>query len=682
MIIKSLKLKNIRSYKNAEINFPVGSTVLAGDIGSGKTTVLLAIEFAFFGLQPGQKGNSLLRNGEEEGSIILEIEINDRPIIIERGLKRGKTVNQTEVSITYEGEKKEMSINEAKNFILQLLSYPKEFAKKTNILYKFTVYTPQEEMKQIILESPETRLNTLRHIFGIDKYKRIEDNTELFTAQLRESIREYEGRIRDIEDLKKKLENKKANIETLNQKVVLEKNEFGKKKEERKFLEKELEEVNQKIKEKEKYEREADKARIMIVGKKEMFSNIKKEKEMLTKQIEEIKKVTLDFNQIDSLQKEKLEREKEREEKNKEYMDIVGQTSSLNSKIIENNKLKSQISSLQFCPTCLQQVAQNYKDNVLNKFDEEIIKSKKLVEALEQNKNTITEKIDFLKTRVLELDKKIAELRILKVKIESLTEKENRILDLEKQEVNLEKDMTLLDNQILSLKEAASELKKFESVYESKNKDLENAFKQEKYVEIRLAQVSKEIELTQKEIKEIEVDIESKEKLREKMNYLKELEEWLSSEFLNLISFTEKNIMLKLREEFSKLFNEWFNTLVPESFSVSLDEDFTPVIQQQDFELDYAYLSGGERTAIALAYRLSLNQTINSLLSKMKTKDIVILDEPTDGFSDQQLDKMRDVLNQLNIKQLIIVSHEAKIESFVQNIIKFKKEDGSTRVVS
>ncbi|MCX6748437.1 MAG: SMC family ATPase, partial [Candidatus Pacearchaeota archaeon] len=161
---------------------------------------------------------------------------------------------------------------------------------------------------------------------------------------------------------------------------------------------------------------------------------------------------------------------------------------------------------------------------------------------------------------------------------------------------------------------------------------------------------------------------------------LASLEDWLSKSFTELVSFTERNIMLKLREEFSKQFNEWFNILVPEIFSVHLDEDFTPIIEQKDYSLDYSFLSGGERTAIALAYRLGLNQVLNSLLSKIKTRDIVILDEPTDGFSEQQLDKMRDVLQQLKAKQLIIVSHESKIESFVQNIIKFKKEAGVTRV--
>jgi len=63
-------------------------------------------------------------------------------------------------------------------------------------------------------------------------------------------------------------------------------------------------------------------------------------------------------------------------------------------------------------------------------------------------------------------------------------------------------------------------------------------------------------------------------------------------------------------------------------------------------------------------------------MSKIKTRDIVILDEPTDGFSEQQLDKIRDVLQQLNVKQLIIVSHEQKIEGFVENIMRFKKVNG------
>ena len=168
---------------------------------------------------------------------------------------------------------------------------------------------------------------------------------------------------------------------------------------------------------------------------------------------------------------------------------------------------------------------------------------------------------------------------------------------------------------------------------------------------------------------------EKTEEIKKQLNHLNNLLNWVSASFVSLISSTERNVMTKLKKEFSKLFREWFSMLVPEGFNVRLDDEFTPIIEYQDYEIEYSYLSGGERTADALAYRLALNQVINSLLSKIKTNDLVILDEPTDGFSDSQLDKMRNVLEQLSVNQLIIVSHEQKIESFVDNVIRFKKEN-------
>ena len=65
MIFKTLSMNNIRSYNNHEIEFPVGTSLFEGDIGSGKSTILMAIEFALFGLG-NQKGDSLLRKGSKK----------------------------------------------------------------------------------------------------------------------------------------------------------------------------------------------------------------------------------------------------------------------------------------------------------------------------------------------------------------------------------------------------------------------------------------------------------------------------------------------------------------------------------------------------------------------------------------------------------------------------------------
>jgi len=49
MQLISLTLKNIRSYTDIRIDFPTGIVMLSGDIGAGKSSILLGIEFALFG---------------------------------------------------------------------------------------------------------------------------------------------------------------------------------------------------------------------------------------------------------------------------------------------------------------------------------------------------------------------------------------------------------------------------------------------------------------------------------------------------------------------------------------------------------------------------------------------------------------------------------------------------------
>jgi exonuclease SbcC len=169
--------------------------------------------------------------------------------------------------------------------------------------------------------------------------------------------------------------------------------------------------------------------------------------------------------------------------------------------------------------------------------------------------------------------------------------------------------------------------------------------------------------------------ISKKEKKKERLNYILELIDWLNNSFIGLLEYMERNIMLKVRKEFSELLSKWTTLLTDSSLEIRLDDTFSPIISQREIEMEYSFLSGGERTAVALAYRLALNQTIYSTIGKIKTKDLIILDEPTEGFSEQQLDKMREVFAELRMKQILIVSHDPKIEGFVDHIIKISKNE-------
>src|SRR3989338_3936443 len=189
MFIKSIKLHNIRSYENAEVNFPLGSVLLAGDIGSGKSTILLAIEFAIFGAKKGElPAYTLLRHGKKEGFVQLDMQIDAKDVIIKRTLKKSNDdIKQEAGYVITDGMKKDGTSEELRAVVLEMLGYPKDLVRKgKDLIYRYTVYTPQEEMKQILYEGRDTRLDTLRKVFNIDKYKRVRDNSGIIVKSLRE----------------------------------------------------------------------------------------------------------------------------------------------------------------------------------------------------------------------------------------------------------------------------------------------------------------------------------------------------------------------------------------------------------------------------------------------------------------------------------------------------------------
>ncbi len=678
MKLKKITLKNIRSYREQEIEFPEGATLLSGDIGAGKTSILLGIEFALFGLQPGQRGSSLLKNGEDAGGVILDLEIEGKSVTIHRTLKRGKTVSQDYCSITTEGTQEELSVSELKSRVLSLLNYPGEFAKKQNLLYKFTVYTPQEEMKQIILEDSNTRLNTLRHVFGIDKYKKILENSSIILAKVREEKRLKEGMSSGLDKEKEVLAQKQEERKAKEMELLERQAELSSKKELTKKKSEEKELIAKKIEEKNQMNQEIEKTRLLISTKRNSIESNKRQIEIIKNQLQELSSLKEQITQIPSLEKKIADLKQEKETLSEENLQVSSSINSLSLKNQENEKIKQGLQKIEICPTCLQDVDPNYKSNVLNNLDQDISKNIFKIKELTLKKKGLSEKINKNLSETSELEKTLQELKVLQIKVESINEKSSHLQELEKLNLSFEKDIELLSNQIELLANSIVELKKYDSIFEQKQRELDEAYYQERIAEIKTAELKKELDLLKIQIQELEEKIAKGEELKKQYAYLLKLEDWLAKRFIPVISYIERNVMAQLKSEFSKLFSEWFSMLVSENFTVRLNDDFSPIIEQQDYEIDYAYLSGGERTAIALAYRLALNQVINSLMSKINTRDLVILDEPTDGFSDQQLDKVRDILQELDVAQLIIVSHEQKIESFVDNVIKLKKINGIT----
>ncbi len=675
MLIKKLNLKNIRSYEELEVEFPKGSVLLSGEIGAGKTSILLGLQFALFGLQPGQKGTSILRQGKENAYASVEIEIDNEIIILERTIKKSKSgsITQDSNTITYGDKKEELSTSEMKDRVITLLNYPKEFVKKSNLLYKFTVYTPQEEMKAIIQERPEVRLDTLRHIFGIDRYKRIKDNAQILIQKVKEKIKINEVLISELNLLREKftIENeKKISLARETNNLNLEHKTLS---EEKQIAEERLESVQQIIEEKKLVSSEISKVELILQAKKDEETRMKRDITLARSQIKE----EINFSEerlravLDLFEKHK----KILDERNSEFLEINSKISVINSQKEVPLKMREKVVSLENCPTCFQNVHEEHKNKI----------SKRTQFDIEELDREFEQKIKEKDSLIKEIEKEKELIAGYEVDKNKLQQDKIKFEHRKSMEIKIKSDVFILErtsNEAIELKNKLTELEEKDKTFENSSEIYDNAKKESDKVnkiardkELTLATKNKELEMIKLRLEELREEIERKESIHEQTMYLRGLQDWVQEKFITLINLTEKNVMAKLRAEFSTIFTEWFSMLVSDSLSVRLDEDFTPIITNQDYEIEYDFLSGGERTAVALAYRLSLNQVLNSMLSKIKTKDLVILDEPTDGFATEQIDKMRDIFDQLKAEQIILVSHEQKIEGFVDHVTRIRKDN-------
>ena len=681
MLLKSIKLSNIRSYLSQQIDFPIGSLLLSGDIGSGKSTILLAIEFALFGSNPAElPASSLLRHGKNEGSVELIFELEGRNIIIKRNLKKGKNGIKQEVGyIITDGIKKELSPVEMKSHVFDLLGYPKDLVSKgKDLIYRYTVYTPQEEMKRIIAEDKEIRLNTLRKVFNIDKYKKIRENTAIFVRNVKEKRKEFEGFISGLEEKRKEFDKVNEEVSELNEKLksILPKaerakEEVVKKREKISIYENKVNELN-------KLRKTLEILELNLNNTINEYNRNNKNISRLNEQIIALEKVLGKEEQIDS---SKLKEETQNMEAGIKKCDkeLESAKQKLNEyKIRKSNSEETikKVSEIDRCPLCLQNVEHGHKSSISEKESKKIKECEDGIRLLSEDAAKKRELLEDLQKKLELLRKKERGIELAELKLKNVQEKKEEKQNLENEQAAIKEKIGKINTEKAELNKKVEEIKNVEEDYKIVKAQLEIALAEEKKIDIEKAGFEKENESLERIMKSLHEEIVKKEKTKQKLSYLSEMQTWLEDYFVNLMNTLERHIMMQIYRQFNELFKTWFNVLIEdETISVRLDDEFTPIIEQNGYETFVENLSGGEKTAVALSYRLALNKVINDIVSEIKTKDILMLDEPTDGFSSEQLDKVRDVLEQLNAKQVVIVSHESKIESFVDNVIRIGKEE-------
>lgn len=680
MIIKSVTLNNIRSHVRQKIDFNKGITVLSGDIGSGKSSVLLAVEFALFGIS--DSGSGLLRKGTDEGSVELAFEVNNNEYTIKRVLKRKSDgVRQTNGYFITPNAKKDLTPVELKQAVITLLGYPQESLNKKSLIYKYTTYTPQDEMKQILYQDKEERINLVRKIFGIDKYQRIIENSAILTKQLRENKRELLGKISDLEIKKNNLLKIKEEKEIFSNKEK----EFEIRLNEIKVIvenaRKKLFLMETDIKKSHELKREKSNIETTIRHKEEQAVNLKKEIEKMESEIKSLKEKANPEKLTELNKKIKKGIREELFNLEKEQLVLQKQIGELEGMKKHSESIKNKILGMEDCPMCLRKVEHTHKETI------SLSENKKINEA-EKKLAEADSKILEIKKKLLERNSELhqnneaeRELSVLSLQIRNISEKETNIAEKKENISKLQSEIKELNEKNSKIQLISFENK--EKEYEQLRLDFEKIQKDERVTELEKTRITAEKSNSEKLEISLKNEIEEKERSKIKITELSALEGWIQNNFINIISMMEKHVLSSIYFNFNDTFKEMFSMLIEDERLVSrIDESFSPVIEQNGHETEFENLSGGEKTSLCLAYRLALHKAISEMISAIQTKGLLILDEPTDGFSSEQTDKLKDLFEKINAVQTIIVSHENKIESLADHIVRIAKSSHESVVLS
>ncbi len=808
MIINSIELENIRSYDKEKIEFPKGITLFEGDIGSGKSTILMGIEFALFGLG-SQKPEALLSKKANDGHVILNFEVQGQKCEVKRSLKRkGDTLSQDPKNtyLRVNDELEPLSPTELKQKILQILNFnePGDPRSESRI-YRYAVFTPQEEMKQILYDSTK-RLETIRRAFGVEDYKIAIENSKEITRFLHEKIGIFKERFVNLDKHEKELSICKENISNLEeknnedekQKRKLEtKREANKKEvemiEEKKQEQKELTmneyNITNKIDEKNKTQRKISTQIDQIVEYLRDLEEEKKQKittKPTSKSVEEINQKIKEFtdrskeisnleyrnsslaedikklqsglsgyekstisnlqDRLQDIKKHKVESGEKLESLKRDSKTLQKEEAKLETDKENYEKNIQNISELGAkCPYCERQLTEEYKrkleDERKQALSDTEIKLKDISQKRKENESIITELekiisdtnteiekikniIPNLENFVLKKDELIAnEKRLQDVKSKNTISEKNELPELEIREPveyftklkdelvryqnaviriadikkNIARQYELKSNYEKEIEENIIELEKLktESVkIKTKLKDLEGIEKQftelqnneEKItgdineLSISISINNKEIQNEKKKKKELEENISNDFKWKQTHRKYSSYYDWLNDFFIPTVDKIEKQVLLSIQQNFNEIYHRWYSILIDDPTKESrIDEEFTPIIEQDGYVQDIAFLSGGEKTSVALAYRLTLNSLMRQESESMKS-NLLILDEPTDGFSKTQLAKVKTVLLELESQQIILVSHEKELETYVDNIFQINKNSGTSKV--
>ncbi|MHA1770712.1 MAG: AAA family ATPase [Candidatus Thorarchaeota archaeon] len=189
-MLSKLRLQNFRVFEDETFDFTEGVTAIVGPNGSGKTTILEAIEFALFRKtkrkEKDLKFAEVIRHGAKHARVTLtftapannRIYSVKRTIFIDRSEAELKDITSKQIVASM--------VTQVDNEIIKLLGMDRDtFAALT--------YVRQGDIDKLSRLSPKKKRETLRNMMGLGIYSDIE-------SRARKKVREYQTQLSQIDE--------------------------------------------------------------------------------------------------------------------------------------------------------------------------------------------------------------------------------------------------------------------------------------------------------------------------------------------------------------------------------------------------------------------------------------------------------------------------------------------------
>lgn len=367
MIFTKLTLNNFKSYGHEVIKFGDGITVIVGENGAGKSTILEAISFALFKQHTAKKIDDLVRNGSDENMYVdLEFVSNGKEYKIHRektksGLKSTllkKNTSKGQFIPSCAGDK------EVANEIQSILDIDSD-------LFLNAIYIRQGEIAELVDKTSSEKKQLIGKLLGLDSLEKAWKNLQPIISNYEKTQSELKGKLFSSEELKEEYDHKKALLGSLKEKGL--------------DLEKQIEEVKEM-----KAEKQNEKTN--MEREKEIFDNFNNNLDAEKKRLESLEndKRTLQDN-LDEIKKaeEQIARLEKFVKKLPLYLDFEKSVTSIQQLELDKQKIEKDLDSIATQEELLATKKEGY-----NKFlaaDEQIEKLNNQKINLEKELATLTQ---------------------------------------------------------------------------------------------------------------------------------------------------------------------------------------------------------------------------------------------------------------------------------------------------